>query len=386
MRSLITLKALTYAPTGGIVAAPTTSLPEQIGGVRNWDYRYCWLRDATFTLLRLARRAAITDEAAAWRDWLLRAVAGDPRRPADHVRRGAASAGSPSTSSPGCRATRARRRCASATPREQFQLDVYGEVHGRDCTLRVGSGCDGRTPARVGARDMAARSEHLETVWQRARRRDLGSARAAAALHPLEGDGLGRVRPRGQVASSSSVSTARSSAGGACATRSTTRSARAAGSTRAQHLHAVLRLGGARRQPADDAARRVPARHDPRMRRHGRGDRAGADASTASSLATETQRGASTGCRPARARSCRARSGWPTTTRCMGRATRRGDLRAAARRSRTTSGCSPRSTTPATKRLLGNFPQAFSHLALINTAASLSLGDEGPLAPRTPSS
>ena len=86
MRSLITLKALTYAPTGGIVAAPTTSLPEQIGGVRNWDYRYCWLRDATFTLYALLL-AAISEEARAWRDWLLRAVAGDPAAAADHVRR-----------------------------------------------------------------------------------------------------------------------------------------------------------------------------------------------------------------------------------------------------------------------------------------------------------
>ncbi|MDQ6649454.1 MAG: glycoside hydrolase family 15 protein [Actinomycetota bacterium] len=78
-RSLLTLKALTFAPTGGIVAAATTSLPEQIGGPRNWDYRYCWLRDATLTLQSLLA-AGYTKEAAAWRDWLLRAVAGDPAK------------------------------------------------------------------------------------------------------------------------------------------------------------------------------------------------------------------------------------------------------------------------------------------------------------------
>ena len=77
VRSLITLKALTYSPTGGIVAAPTTSLPEQLGGVRNWDYRFCWLRDATLALLSLLD-AGYTEEAQAWRDWLLRAVAGEP--------------------------------------------------------------------------------------------------------------------------------------------------------------------------------------------------------------------------------------------------------------------------------------------------------------------
>ncbi|MDN3935256.1 glycoside hydrolase family 15 protein [Arthrobacter sp. YD4] len=77
LRSLITLKALTFAPTGGIVAAVTTSLPEELGGERNWDYRYCWLRDATLTLQALLA-SGYSEEAGAWRDWLLRAVAGDP--------------------------------------------------------------------------------------------------------------------------------------------------------------------------------------------------------------------------------------------------------------------------------------------------------------------
>ncbi|WP_336322138.1 glycoside hydrolase family 15 protein [Streptomyces lavendofoliae] len=127
MRSLITLKALTYGPTGGIVAAPTTSLPEDIGGVRNWDYRFCWLRDATLTLGALLS-AGYLEEAAAWRDWLLRAVAGDP---ADlQIMYGVAGERRlPETELPWLRgyAGSAPVRTGNAAVR-QLQLDVYGEV------------------------------------------------------------------------------------------------------------------------------------------------------------------------------------------------------------------------------------------------------------------
>jgi GH15 family glucan-1,4-alpha-glucosidase len=127
MRSLITLKAMIYDPTGGIVAAPTTSLPEQIGGVRNWDYRYCWLRDATFTLYALMI-GGFMNEARAWRDWLLRAIAGDPSQL--QIMYGAAGERRlPEVELgwlPGYEGSRPVRVGNAAV--EQFQLDVYGEV------------------------------------------------------------------------------------------------------------------------------------------------------------------------------------------------------------------------------------------------------------------
>jgi GH15 family glucan-1,4-alpha-glucosidase len=125
--SLIALKALTYAPTGGIIAAPTTSLPELIGGGRNWDYRYCWLRDATFTLYAMLN-AGFTAEAGAWRDWLLRAIAGD----ASKVQILYGVGGQRRISEyeldwlPGYAGSRPVRVGNAA--HEQFQLDVYGEV------------------------------------------------------------------------------------------------------------------------------------------------------------------------------------------------------------------------------------------------------------------
>jgi len=127
VRSLMVLKALTYAPTGGIVAAPTTSLPEKLGGVRNWDYRYCWLRDATFALDALVDHGYI-DEARAWRTWLLRAVAGNP----DDLQIMYGPAGERRLLEleldwlPGYEQSRPVRIGNGAS--KQFQLDVYGEV------------------------------------------------------------------------------------------------------------------------------------------------------------------------------------------------------------------------------------------------------------------
>jgi GH15 family glucan-1,4-alpha-glucosidase len=127
IRSLITLKALTYAPTGGIVAAPTTSLPERLGGTRNWDYRFCWLRDATLTLLAMMH-AGIYWEAQAWREWMLRAVAGS----ADQIQPLYGISGERRMNEwivpwlPGFNNSRPVRVGNDAY--RQFQLDVFGEV------------------------------------------------------------------------------------------------------------------------------------------------------------------------------------------------------------------------------------------------------------------
>jgi GH15 family glucan-1,4-alpha-glucosidase len=162
LRSLITLKALTYAPTGGICAAATTSLPEQLGGVRNWDYRYCWLRDAAFALHALMIGGYV-EEARAWREWLLRAVAGKPSETQTLY----GLAGERRLTEydvpwlPGYEGAHPVRIGNAAFA--QHQLDVCGEVSGMlDFASRVGL-----EPSENAWRMQAAMVRFLESDWQR---------------------------------------------------------------------------------------------------------------------------------------------------------------------------------------------------------------------------
>ncbi len=162
IRSLITLKALSYFPTGGLVAAPTTSLPERLGGTRNWDYRFCWLRDATFTLIALMN-AGYYENARAWRQWLVRSVAGDPAR--IQIMYGVAGERRlPEWEVPwlggyqGAAPVRAGNAAA-----KQLQIDVYGEImdalhHGRHAKL---SDSEDDWDLQRGLLD------HLETIWEK---------------------------------------------------------------------------------------------------------------------------------------------------------------------------------------------------------------------------
>jgi GH15 family glucan-1,4-alpha-glucosidase len=161
-RSLITLKALTYEQTGGIVAAPTTSLPEQLGGVRNWDYRYCWLRDATLTLLALLE-VGYLDEARAWRDWLLRSVAGWP----SDMQIMYGPAGERRLTElvldwlPGYEGSAPVRIGNAAS--QQFQLDVYGEL--MDAMLQARQA--GLEPDPYAWKLQRSLVRFVEEAWQR---------------------------------------------------------------------------------------------------------------------------------------------------------------------------------------------------------------------------
>ena len=188
VRSLITLKGLTYAPTGGLVAALTTSLPEEIGGVRNWDYRYCWLRDAALTLLTLMG-AGYREEAKSWREWLLRAIAGSPAQmQAIYGVQGERRLEEfEITWLSGYENSKPVRIGNAAS--NQFQLDVYGEIlagmwqadRAGIKTGRAGLGFNGPVDEIPGIK------------LAKPGRRNVGSARRTQTFYAFKNDGLGGV-------------------------------------------------------------------------------------------------------------------------------------------------------------------------------------------------
>ena len=364
LRSLITLKALTYDPTGGIVAAPTTSLPEQFGGSRNWDYRYCWLRDATFTLYALLI-GGYHEEAQQWRNWLLRAVAGDPadiqilyglggeRRIAEWE---VPWLGGYEGAKPV--------RVGNAASK-QLQLDVLGELMDSLHLARRA------TQDRRGCLEFATRPDRVSREGlAEARRRDLGNSWRAAAVHALESDGLGGCGSGDQRRRAIPASKGLSTAGASCGPRFTPKFVRMASmpcATRSCNIiaqdhedAALLMIPLVGFLPHDDPrvvgtvraieknllrdgfVQRYPTRSDIDGLPPGEGVFLACSFWYVDNLALQGRRD-------------EART---LFERLLGLANDVGLL--------------SEEYDPAAKRLLGNFPQAFTHVALVNSARNLA--------------
>ena len=370
LRSLITLKALTYAPTGGIVAAPTTSLPERLGGVRNWDYRYCWLRDATFTLYalmlgRLQRRGARLARLAAARG---------RRRPggaADHVRPRRRAAARPSASSPGCPGYE------GSTPGAHRQRRLASSSSSTSTARCMDALLPGaRARARCRRRRLVARSGRCSRPRGRlAASRTRASGRCAGRRrHFTHSKVMAWVAfDRGVRLSRSSASTGPVDRWRALRdeihaevlrARATTRSAAPSSSptARASSTRALLLIPLVGFLP-----RRRPAR-----RRHRRGDRARADCIDGFVLRYHT---AATARRRPPGRRGRVPRLLVLARRGLALRARHDEARELFERLlalRNDVGLLAEEYDPRPARLLGNFPQAFTHLALVEAALALA--------------
>ena len=360
-------KGLTYAPTGGIVAAPTTSLPEEIGGVRNWDYRYCWLRDATFTLFALSQ-GGYHDEAKAWREWLLRAIAGSPsqmqilygvrgERRIDEFE-------IPWLS--GYENSRPVRIGNAAST--QFQLDVYGEILGAIYEAsRAGleiSEADWRLQVSLLNFLETKWMEPDEGIWEvRGPRRHFTHSKVMAWL--AFDRGVRMVEEFGF------------SADGHLERWKQTR----------DQIHAeVCERGYNEKKKAFTSftvrmrwtrvfcSPRSPASFRRMMNAcAAQSKRSNAICSkTVSFCVTALRKKMWMACPAETAHFCRAHSGSHRVCIGSGKRKKRAPFSSGFWHCVTISVCSPRNMIPAAKRQLGNFPQAFSHIAIITTAYRLS--------------
>ena len=370
MRSLITLKALTYAPTGGMVAAPTTSLPECIGGARNWDYRFCWLRDATLTLLALMN-AGYYDEARMWRDWLLRAAAGSPQQiQIMYGIRGERRL--TEWEVPWLPGYEDRSRCASAMPRTINCSSIFSARSWTRCTRRARAGLAPRNPA-------GTCNANSSRIWKRSgpsATRASGKCAAGASTSPIPRRWPGSPSTARSRARRNSICPGRSTAGARFASASMTTSARAASTT-----NSAVSCAAYGSKELDASLLLLPAigflpPEDPRIRGTIEAIERGL---MVDGLVRRYDTAKSDDGLPPGEGMFLACSFWLVDAYLM--IGRRDDAVRLFERLlslRNDLGLLSEQYEPRTRRLVGNFPQAFSHLALVNSASNLAISKSRP--------
>ena len=375
-RSLMVLKAMTYSPTGGLVAAPTTSLPEQIGGVRNWDYRYCWLRDASFALAALVDNGFV-EEARRLAELAPPGGRRRSRRSPDHVRAGRRAPARPSSSSRGSPATRARSRSGSATARASSSSSTSTARCSTCSTRRAARGLAARRATR--GRSVGHLLGNLEQRWRepdegiwevRGRTRQFTHSKVMAWVAFDRGirliEELGRDGPLERWRAVRDEIHAEVLEQGYDA--------------RARLVRAVLRVAPARCEPAHDPALRLPPAGGSACPRHARGGATGALRRRLRAALPPRSGGASVDGLPPGEGAFFLCSFWFVDNLVLlGELDEAREMFERLLALRNELGLLSEEYDPKLGRLVGNFPQAFSHIGLVNTAMRLerALSDVG---------